>query len=174
MILLGIVAACVCNIRLLYLTGIHMLKARVLQIFAFQLLLCELWKLRFLLLLAVLRIAYSVCVFCLQPRKVAVPILAPLPFVSATAADISVLTTHMKIDALASSVPSKCSPKHDLYSSWPTVGATERPRIDAPKPKPVQENKVHDIIMRYFAKQFIPMDSDELMALKLEDLEIIM
>ncbi|KAL0028316.1 hypothetical protein WJX79_009695 [Trebouxia sp. C0005] len=85
------------------------------------------------------------------PRKVAVPILAPLPFVSATAADISVLATHMKIDALAN-----------------------RPHVDAPKPKPVQENKVHDTIMRHFAKQFIPMDRDELMALKLEDLEIIM
>ena len=110
----------------------------------------------------------------MQPRKVAVPILAPLPFVSATAADISVLTTHMKIDALASSVSSKCSPERDLYSSWPAVGATDRPRLDAPKPKPIQENKVHDTIMRYFAKQFIPMDRDELMALKLEDLEIIM
>ena len=33
---------------------------------------------------------------------------------------------------------------------------------------------MHDTIMRYFAKQFIPMDRDELMALKLEDLEIIM
>ncbi len=116
----------------------------------------------------------TVSAICLQPRKVAVPILAPLPFVSATAADISVLTTHMKIDALASSVSSKCSPERDLYSSWPTVGATDRPRADAPTPKPIQENKVHDTIMRYFAKQSIPMDRDELMALKLEDLEIIM
>ncbi|DBB07128.1 TPA: hypothetical protein ACH3X1_011700 [Trebouxia sp. C0004] len=108
------------------------------------------------------------------PRKVAVPILAPHPFVSATAADISVLAPDMKIDALASSVASKCSPKRDLYSSWPTVGATDKLRVDAPNPNPVQENKVHDTIMRHFAKQFIPMDRDELSGLKLEDLEIIM
>lgn len=121
-----------------------------------------------------LRVAYSVCGICLQPRKVAVPVLAPLPFVSATAADISVLATHLKIDALANSVSSECSPERDLYSSWPSVGATDRPRVDAPKPKPIQENKVHDTIMRHFAKQFIPMDRDELMSLKLEDLDIIM
>ena len=106
----------------------------------------------------------------LQPRK-AVPVLAPLPFVHANTSDISVV---------AHKVAAALSDDHALDymgSSWPAVGMTDNPRVEllhAVIPMPVPENKVHDVIMRYFAKQFIPMNRDELSTLKMEDLETIM
>lgn len=110
----------------------------------------------------------------MQPRKVAVPIVAPLPFVPASPADIDVLAAHVKMHAVAIPPLPDHRPEHDLSSSWPAVGAKNTPLVAPAKPKPVQEHRVHDTIMRHFAKQFIPMDRDELRALKMDDLEIIL
>ncbi len=109
----------------------------------------------------------------LQPRKV-VPVVAPLPFVHANTPDISMLAANMKIDAVSAAISPAHSHEQDLYNSWPAVGVAEMPRVVSSRPNPVPENKVHDVILRYFAKQFIPMDRDELLALKMEDLETIL
>ena len=111
----------------------------------------------------------------LQPRKVAVPIASPHEYVPADTAGISFLAANMKIDPIPSAGSPDSGRGDGLYSnSWPAVGADEGARPASPKQNPVPASKVHDTILRYFAKQFVPMGRDELKWLQLADLEMIL
>ncbi|KAL3160395.1 hypothetical protein ABBQ32_010720 [Trebouxia sp. C0010 RCD-2024] len=110
-----------------------------------------------------------------QPRKVAVPIASPHEYVPADTTGIGFLAAKLKVDSIPSAGSTDFG-RDGLYSkSWPAVGATnERSCPASPKQKPVPKSKVHDAILRYFAKQFIPMGKDDLKVLQLADLETIL
>lgn len=110
-----------------------------------------------------------------QPRKVAVPIASPHEYVPADTAGLSFMAANLKIDPILSAGSSDFGRRDGLYSnSWPAVGVDERTRPASPKQSPVPESKVHDAILRYFAKHFVPMGRDELKLLQLADLETIL
>lgn len=90
----------------------------------------------------------------------------------ANTSDINVLAA-LKIDAVSAAISPNFGTQYSTDSLWPAVGAAERQHVETHVSKPVPENKVHNTIMRYFARQFVPMNRDELNALKMEDLEII-
>ena len=103
------------------------------------------------------------------------PIASPHEYVPADTANISFLAANMKIDPVLSAGFAFSGRGDGLYSqSWPAVGADEGTRPASPKQVPGPASKVHDIILRYFAKQFVPMGRDELKWLQLADLETIL
>ena len=111
----------------------------------------------------------------LQPRKVAVPIASPHEYVPAGTASISFLAANRKIDPIPSAGSPDSGRANGLYSNkWPAVGAGGGTRPASPKQTPVPTSKVHDAILRYFAKQFVSMGKDELKWLQLADLETIL
>lgn len=111
----------------------------------------------------------------LQPRKVAVPIASPHRFVPADTTEITFLAANMKIDPILSASSPDSGRGDGLYGNfWPAIGVHENLRAAAPKQHSAPESKVHDAILRYFAKQFIPMGRDELQSLQLADLETIL
>ena len=110
-----------------------------------------------------------------QPSKVDVPIASPHEYVPADTIGISFLASNRKADPILSADSLDFGKGDGLYSnSWPAVGAGEQPRPASPKLNPVPTSKVHDTILRYFAKQFVPMGGDELRCLQLADLETIL
>lgn len=109
-----------------------------------------------------------------QSRKVAVPIASPHEYVPAGTTGISFLAAKLKIDSIPSAGSSDFGTDGFYSKAWPAVGACEISRPASSKPKPVPDSKVHDAILRYFAKQFIPMGKDDLKMLQLADLETIL
>ena len=110
----------------------------------------------------------------LQPRKVAVPIASPHHFVPADASEISFLAANVKIGPILSASSPDIGRDGLFSNSWPAIGVDQNKRAEAPKHNPAPESEVHDAILRYFAKQFIPMGRDELQLLQLADLETIL
>ena len=111
----------------------------------------------------------------LQPRKVAVPIASPHPFVPADTSGLIFKTANMKLTSvLPADSPAFGNGDGFHNNSWPAVGVTEESPAALLKLKLVPESKVHDAILRYFAKQFILMGRDELQLLQLADLDIIL
>ena len=112
----------------------------------------------------------------LQPHKVAVPIASPREYVPADTANISFFAAKMKADPILSAGSTDSSREDNLYSKpWPAVEADEGACPASPKQNPVPASMVHDTILRYFAKQFVPMGRrNELKWLQLADLETIL
>ena len=110
-----------------------------------------------------------------QPRKVAVPIASPHEYVPSDTTGIGFLAAKLKIDSIPSAGPTDFGRDGFYSKSWPAVGAANESLCPAsPKPKAVPESKVHDAILRYFARQFIPMGNDDLKMLQLADLDTIL
>ena len=108
----------------------------------------------------------------MQPRKV-LAVVEPSPLVHADHGDASMLGTN-KVKGFASPIPAVDANDYSMSAAWPAVGTTDRSYNDFAKSHTAPVNKVHDAIMSYFAKQFIPMDRGELSQLKCEDLDIIL
>lgn len=103
------------------------------------------------------------------------PIASPHEYVLADTAGISFLAPNRKIDPIPSAGFPDSGRGDGLYSnSWPAVGAGGGTCPASPKQNPVPASKVHDTILRYFAKQFVSMGKDELKWLQLADLETIL